>query len=60
VTHSYLTWAAIGFAWCVAFGWDWALLAIPIHLSGDRGVFGNVLKPSSRPFESSLRSRGST
>ena len=58
VTHSYLTWAAVGFGWWLAFGWDWALLAIPIHLSGDRGVFGNVLKPADRPFEPSLRNRG--
>jgi hypothetical protein len=52
-THSYLTWGVIAFASAQVVGWDWALLAVPIHLSGDRGVFGNVLKPVDRPFEPS-------
>jgi hypothetical protein len=30
---------------------EWAMLAFPIHLSGDRGIFGNVYKPLSLPFE---------
>jgi hypothetical protein len=53
VSHSYLSagvwlgaWAAVGG------GLEWAMLAVPIHLSGDRGVFGNVYKPVSLPFES--------
>ncbi len=37
--------------WVLAFGWEWALLAIPIHLLGDRALFGNALKPFSVPFE---------
>ena len=51
VTHSYLTWGVVVFAWVQWFGWEWALLAVPIHLSGDRGIFGNVLKPVDRSFE---------
>ena len=49
--HSYLTWGAIVLAWGFTLGWEWAMLAVPIHLSGDRGVFGNVFKPAGRAFE---------
>ena len=50
--HNYLTWAAIVGLWVFQIGgFEWAMLAIPIHLSGDRGVFGNVFKPASLPFE---------
>ena len=28
-----------------------AMLAIPLHLAGDRGIFGNGFKPVARPFE---------
>jgi phosphatidylglycerol lysyltransferase len=52
ITHSYLTigvavavWAAIGG------GLEWAMLAFPIHLSGDRSIFGNIYKPSMFSFE---------
>jgi hypothetical protein len=51
VAHSYLTWGAIVLAWGLGLGWEWAMLAVPIHLSGDRGVFGNVFKPVGRAFE---------
>ena len=52
VAHSYLTWVAIVGLWAYALGgFEWAMLAIPVHLSGDRGVFGNVFKPASLPFE---------
>ena len=27
------------------------MLAVPIHLSGDRGLFGNTLKPVELSFE---------
>jgi hypothetical protein len=57
VTHSYLTWGVVVFAWVQCFGWEWALLAVPIHLSGDRGIFGNVLKPADRSFEPSPPAR---
>ena len=52
LTHSYLTAAAIVAVWAWAIGGlEWAMLAIPIHLSGDRGLFGNTYKPTSLPFE---------
>ncbi|MEU7905452.1 hypothetical protein [Actinoplanes sp. NPDC049118] len=49
--HSLITGGAIAGAWALAFGPEWALLAIPIHLFGDRGIFGNSLKPFGVPFE---------
>lgn len=52
VTHSYLTAAAVVGLWALAAGCvEWAMLAVPIHLSGDRGLLGNVYKPVSMPFE---------
>lgn len=52
VTHSYLTQGLLVAAWALAIGHvEWAMLAIPIHLSGDRGLFGNAHKPASMPFE---------
>ncbi len=58
VTHSYLT-AGVGVAlWTLAAGGlEWAMLALPIHLSGDRGLFGNTYKPASLPFEPTRRRR---
>jgi hypothetical protein len=51
-THSYLTAAAVFAVWMWAIGGvEWAMLAMPIHLSGDRGVFGNFYKPMGLPFE---------
>ena len=32
-------------------GPEWALLALPIHLMGDRSLFGNMLKPFGVSFE---------
>jgi len=49
--HSLITQAVVVTAWGLLFGWEWALLAIPFHLFGDRGLFGNFLKPLSLPFE---------
>jgi hypothetical protein len=42
VTHSFLTAAIVLGAWALAARPEWAMLAIPIHLAGDRGLFGNV------------------
>ena len=49
--HSFVTQAAvIGiFAWVS--GFEWAMLAVPIHLCGDRFIFGNFLKPFRVSFE---------
>ena len=50
--HSYLTWLPLIALWSWNIGgWEWAMLAVPIHLSGDRGIFGNVFKPIALPFE---------
>jgi hypothetical protein len=52
VTHSYLTAAVAVALWAMVTGsWEWAMLAIPIHYSGDRGIFGNIYKPTELPFE---------
>ena len=60
VTHSYLVAGAGVAVWAVARGSaEWAMLAVPIHLSGDRGIFGNVYKPVSLPFEPNIRKRQS-
>jgi hypothetical protein len=51
VMHSLLTSGAIALVWSLVFGPEWALLALPIHLLGDRGLFGNTMKPFGVPFE---------
>jgi hypothetical protein len=60
LTHSYvIAGAAVG-AWALLLGGgEWAMLAVPIHLSGDRGLFGNTFKPVSLPFEPHLSEIGS-
>jgi hypothetical protein len=51
IAHTYLV-VGIGIAlWYWASGPEWAMLAAPLHLSIDRGVFGNVFKPVALPFE---------
>jgi hypothetical protein len=49
--HSLITCAAVIGLWLWLVGPEWALLAIPFHVFGDRGVFGNFLKPFGRSFE---------
>lgn len=50
--HSFVTVAAVLALWFVASGEvEWAMLALPIHLLGDRGLFGNTYKPTSLSFE---------
>ena len=44
--------------WAYAIGgFEWAMLAVPIHLCVDRGVFGNTLKPIELSFEPRRASR---
>src|SRR5262245_18466533 len=43
--HSLVVNAALAAAWSLALGPDWALLAAPIHLLGDRALFGNFSAP---------------
>ncbi len=49
--HSLLSAAAVAGLWWLIVGGEWALLALPIHLCGDRALFGNFLKPFGVPFE---------
>lgn len=52
VTHNFLTAAVVTGVWALAAGgFEWAMLALPLHLAGDRGIFGNGFKPTSFPFE---------
>ncbi|MFF0488763.1 hypothetical protein ACFYTQ_07045 [Nocardia sp. NPDC004068] len=51
VMHSFLTQGAVVGLWVLIAGWEWALLVVPIHLCGDRSVFGNSLKPLTVPFD---------
>jgi hypothetical protein len=57
VMHSLITQSAVIGLWLLLFGPEWALLAIPWHVFGDRGVFGNFLKPFGLPFEPTATSR---
>jgi hypothetical protein len=49
--HSFLSAGAVAGAWCLLARPEWALLALPIHLCGDRAIFGNFLKPFGLSFE---------
>ena len=49
--HSFLSAGAVAGAWCLLVRPEWALLALPIHLCGDRALFGNFYKPLGLSFE---------
>lgn len=49
--HSFATQAAVLGVWAAVAGFEWAMLAVPIHLCGDRALFGNFLKPFGVRFE---------
>ena len=51
--HSLVSAAVVAGLWCLFVGPEWALLALPIHLFGDRALFGNFLKPFGVSFEPS-------
>ncbi|MEU3555596.1 hypothetical protein [Streptomyces fragilis] len=51
VMHSLITQGAVAALWWWLIGPEWALLALPFHLFGDRGVFGNFMKSFALPFE---------
>src|SRR5438132_14406829 len=50
-THNVWTLAAVALAWMALYRPEWAMLALPLHLFGDRGLFGNYRKPVGRLFE---------
>lgn len=49
--HSLFTQGLVALVWIWLSGPEWALLALPIHLFGDRALFGNFLKPFGLHFE---------
>ncbi len=52
ITHSFLTNAIVIVTWLAVQGdWEWAMLAGPIHLCGDRALFGNIYKPFGLSYE---------
>jgi hypothetical protein len=51
VMHSLITQAVVAGLWMWLVRPEWALLALPLHLCADRGVFGNFLKPFGLAFE---------
>ena len=52
IAHTYLVTGAGVAVWAYVNGsFEWAMLAVPFHLSVDRGVFGNILKPVELSFE---------
>jgi hypothetical protein len=40
-----------GLWWLATGQLEWAMLAFPIHLAGDRSIFGNIYKPLGTAFE---------
>jgi len=52
--HSFLFNGAVVGVWCLLFGPSWAMLAVPIHLFGDRALFGNSFKPWGVSYEPKL------
>ena len=52
IAHTYLVTGACVAVWAYLHGsLEWAMLAVPFHLSIDRGIFGNTLKPVELSFE---------
>ncbi|MFE0256495.1 hypothetical protein [Streptomyces sp. NPDC059010] len=51
VMHSLVTAGVLAGAWVLFAGPEWALLALPVHLLGDRALFGNSFKPFGVAFE---------
>jgi hypothetical protein len=53
--HSFVTQSVVVGLWIWIYGFEWALLVIPIHLCADRAIFGNFLKSFRDPFEPTSR-----
>ena len=52
--HSASTWGVVLGLWSLVDGPQWAFLAVPIHLAGDRAIFGNFMKSFAVPYEPAL------
>ena len=50
-THSVITQSFVVAAWIWLVRPEWALLVVPIHLFGDRALFGNFIKSFTVSFE---------
>lgn len=44
VCHSFVTVVSITCIWYLYSGWQWEMLAMPMHVAADRCVFGNIYK----------------
>ncbi len=51
VMHNLVTGAVVVGLWALFVRPEWALLAVPIHLLGDRALFGNTFKAFGVAFE---------
>lgn len=49
--HNLVTWTVLLGLATLVWGWQWAFLAVPIHLLGDRSLFGNAVKSFGVSFE---------
>lgn len=49
--HSLVTAGVVAGLWILFVGPEWALLALPLHLFGDRALFGNFVKSFGIEFE---------
>src|SRR5712692_8372973 len=50
--HSFLVVAVVAAIWyLITQRFEWAMLAMPIHLLGDRAIFGNIYKSPHLEFE---------
>lgn len=51
ILHSLVTQIAFTMVYVLLFGWQWCLLAIPVHLCVDRAMFNNYPKPFGVAFD---------
>lgn len=50
-THNLVSGAVVVGLWCLLVQPEWAVLAVPLHLLGDRALLGNFAKPIGTKFE---------
>lgn len=50
-THNLVSGAVVAGLWCLLVQPEWAVLAVPLHLLGDRALLGNFAKPIGQKFE---------